>query len=227
MRHAPLYSLFAFLFIVSLYLALNQTSPQDVWNRLFSPASYPYTETQQGILFASKEALPSQILPVLAQKDSFVLSPIGLEGSSSFNSQVAEALIQQQIVLTGHQKVTRTVYRVYDTPGGKWLNCQTDYGTAKENAVISVGECMTLLDSPNSITLRIEFPDASRAQPLVEVSTQGVILYPVNENDVPGVNFLLMRALYADAPQLIGLTNKVIADSGNAALGDSNQSAPN
>ncbi|MFH0970058.1 MAG: hypothetical protein V1776_01205 [Candidatus Diapherotrites archaeon] len=207
MRNAPLYFLFVLLFALAFYFSVTQTSPSDLWDSFFEN-SYSHTESQQGIIFASNDAIPSVILATIAQKNSFVLSPVGLKGSASLNKEVADALIQQQIVLGGHQKLTQTILRVYDTVDGNWIGCQTDFGTGKESEFISLEECNALLHTTNAITIRIAFPDAERKQPLVEVTPTTITIFPVLESDIPGVNFLLMRSLYADAPDLIGLVNQ-------------------
>ncbi len=214
MRNAPLYGLFALLFGFALVLSVTQTSPSELWGSLFSK-TYAHTESQQGILFVSDAGTPSEVLSALALKETFILSPIGVSGNLPLNSWVAEALIQQQIVFGGHQKLTQTIVRVYDSPTGTWLGCQTDFGTATQSTFIKVPECSSLLSTTNAVTLSIAFPDASRAQPLVEVTPSSITIYPVVENDIPGVNFLLMRALYSDAETLIGLANETVEDSQN------------
>jgi hypothetical protein len=211
MRNTKLYVLFVILFGIAAVAYLSGITPQGAWNSLFSQG-YTYSESQQGVLFASNEAKLSELLPFLASKQSFILSPRMVLGNSPLNTAAANMLIQDQIVLGGHQKTTLTVIRVFEngTPSAKWVSCQTDYGSAKDNETITVEECSELLNTQNSIILELDFPNASQSRPIVELSSSRVIIKPVNENEVSGVNFLFLRAMFSDAEKLIGEANSVV-----------------
>lgn len=212
MKNAFLYGIFALLLVMAAFFYVNKVSPVEFVNGLFSK-QYAYNESQQGIIFASNVAPPTEIVQGMAQKDSFVLSPSMVVSQSSLNSFVSQALVQQQIVLGGHQKVTTIVVRVYDQPHGKWLGCQTDYGTAKQNEFIPVADCLPLLEPGNSILVNIEFPNPSLSVPFIELTENSIALFPVDESDIPGVNYLLLRALFSDADALIGQANQTIVDT--------------
>ena len=211
MRNARLYSIFAALFGLAVIAFLSGVTPQGIINGLFSQG-YTYTNSQEGILFASNEAPPSELLTILAAKQSFILSPRMVSGNSPLNTAAANMLIQDQIVLGGHQKATFTVIRVYDngSPSAKLLSCQTDYGTAEDNQTISVAECESILSTQNSVILEIDFPNASLSRPVVEMSSSRVTLKPVNESDVAPVNFLFLRGMFSDASELIQSANSTV-----------------
>lgn len=223
MRNAHLYALFVLLFGAALYLAVTQTTPQEVWTKLFSP-SYKYTESENGIIFASNDAPIAEVLTYVSQQNSFILSPVGLSTPGSLNGVMGQSIVQQQIVFGGHSKLVRTVIRVYDKPNGKWVGCQTDYGTSQNSEFISVEECEPLLTSPNSITIYVPFPDASLAQPLVLFTPSSVTINTVKEEDIPGVTFLFLRGLYSDAEQLIGIANEIVVKANEQNQADANKS---
>ncbi len=214
MRNAKLYLVFVLLFGVAVVAYVGGVTPQSAWNALFSQG-YKYAEAQEGVLFASNEAKPSELLPLLAQGQSFILSPMMTVGNSALNGYASQGLIQQQIVLAGHRKITTTVIQTYDAshPSSTWQGCQTDFGTAKDNEFVSVEECTTLLRAQNSIVIETLFPNPSLFRPTVEISSNKIVIKPVSAGDIPGVNFLVMRALFSDAEELIQLTNDQVASS--------------
>ena len=214
MRNTRLYAVFAVFFLAAILGYSLGYTPQSIWSSLFS-THYTYTESQQGIVFASNDAPIGEILLVLRNTDSFILSPTGIQKEGEWNAWVSQALIQQQIVLTGHQKVTTTLIRVFDQLHGQWVGCQTDYGTGRQSAFISVNECQALLSVAHSVILEIAFPDPQKTAPVVELAPNKITIFPVKASDVPGVNFLLMRALYADAEGLIAVANQIVENSQN------------
>ncbi len=220
MKNTALYFLFALLLVGAAFAYVNKVTPQRFVEDLFSKP-YAYKVSQQGVLFASNEASPPELLTGYASVDSFILSPQMVSQSGTLNSFVSQALVQQQIVLAGHRKVTTTVIRVYDAPNGKWIGCQTDYGTARQNEFVSVDACQSLLTSPRSVTITIAFPDSARSSPLIELSSPAITIFPVNETEIPGVNFLLLRSIYPDASTLIGGANSILNSLQNPK--DSNQ----
>ncbi|MBM3282271.1 MAG: hypothetical protein FJY86_02945 [Candidatus Diapherotrites archaeon] len=211
MRNGKLYLVFIVLFVLAAGAFLLGITPSSVWNNVFS-SGYAYSDSQQGILFASNDAQPSETIPSLAAQQSFILSPRMVIGNSPLNSAAAAMLVQDQIVLGGHQKSTLTVIRVYenDSPSAKWLSCQTDYGSAKDNETITLEECSKLLDTTNSVILELDFPRATMSRPVVEFLSNRVIIKPVKADDVPGVNFLFLRAMYSDAEKLISAANQTV-----------------
>lgn len=211
MRNVKLYAIFVVLFGLSAIAFLSGVTPQGVFNSLFSQG-YAYTESSQGVLFGSNEATPTEMLGVLAAKQSFILSPRMVLGNSALNTAAANLLIQDQIVLGGHQKTTLTVIRVYEngTPSAKWVSCQTDYGSAQGNETISVEDCSKLLDTQNSVILELDFPNSSQARPIVELFANRVTIKPVRAEDVSGVNFLFLRGMFSDAEDLIGAANTTV-----------------
>lgn len=215
MRNVHLYALFALLFAGALFLAVTQTSPQELWEKIFA-TKYEYSLQESGILFASNEAPIEESLTFIGQQDSFVLSPVGLQTNGSLNGFIGDALVQQQIVLGGNQKLTMTVIRVYDVPNGKWVGCQTDYGTAKDSQFISIGECQSLLSPSSAFVIRTEFPDSSRSQPLVLLSSTTATIYVPKEEDIPGVNYLFLRGVFKNAEQLIGVANQIVDTVNNS-----------
>ncbi len=209
MRNVHLYALFALLFAGALFLAVTQTTPQELWGKIFA-TKYEYSLTESGILFASNDASIEESLAFIGQQKSFVLSPVGLQTNGSLNGLIGDALVQQQIVLGGNQKLTMTVVRVYDVPNGKWLGCQTDYGTAKDSQFIGLEECQSLLSPSNSYVILTAFPDDSLSQPLVLISPTSTVIYTPKEEDIPGVNYLFLRGVFKNAEQLIGVANQVV-----------------
>lgn len=216
MRNARLYSIFVALFGVAVIAFLFGVTPQGIINGLFSQG-YTHTDSQEGIHFASNEAPPSELLTVLAAKQSFILSPRMVSGNSPLNTAAANMLIQDQIVLGGHQKATFTVIRIYEngSPSAKLLSCQTDYGTAEDNETISVEECNSILSTQNSVILELEFPNSSLSRPVVEMSSSRVIIKPVKDSDVSAVNFLFLRGMFSDAPELIKSANSTVLQVNN------------
>ncbi len=214
MRNLKLYAVFVVLFGLAAFVFFSGVTPSGVWNSLFSQG-YAYSESQQGILFASNEAAPTTILVALASAQSFILSPRMVLGNSPLNTAAANMLVQDQIVLGGHQKSTLTVIRVFEnsTPNAKLVSCQTDFGSAKDNEAISVEECAVLLDTQNSVVLELDFPNAQQARPIVELSSNRVAIKPVKDTDVSGVNFLFLRAMYPDAEKLIDAANSTVNPS--------------
>lgn len=214
MRNLKLYSLFVILFALAAGAYFSGLTPHKVWNTLFSQG-YTYTESQQGILFASNESKPSELAALLSSKQSFIISPRMITGNSPLNTAASELLIQDQIVLGGHQKTTLTVIRVYenDAPNAKLTSCQTDYGSAKDNETISPEECAKLLDAQNSVVLELDFPLSTMARPIVEMSSSRVTIKPVKASDVSGVNFLFLRALFPDAENLISAANATVSSA--------------
>lgn len=214
MRNVKLYLVFVVLFALAAGAYLSGVTPSGVWNALFS-SGYTYSESQQGILFVSNEAPPAELAALLASKQSFILSPRMVLGNSPLNSAAAAMLIQDQIVLGGHQKTTLTVIRVYenDSPSARWDSCQTDYGSAKDNEKITVEECVKLLDAKNSVVLELDFPLASQSRPIVEMSSVRVTIKPVKATDVSGVNFLFLRAMFSDAEKLIDAANTTVSST--------------
>ncbi len=212
MRNAKLYAVFVVLFGIAAFAYLSGVTPHNAWNALFSQG-YAYTESAQGILFASNEGVPTQLLSLLSAEQSFIISPHMVLGNSPLNTAAANLLIQDQIVLSGHRKSTLTVIRVFDSSAsnGKWVSCQTDFGSGKDNETISVSECVSLLDAPNSVVLELDFPNASQSRPIVELSSKKVTIKPVKDTDVSGVNFLFLRGMFPDAGELIDSTNRVVA----------------
>lgn len=211
MRNAKLYAIFVVLFGLAAIAYLSGVTPQGVLNALFSQG-YTYTESSQGVLFGSNEAVPTELLGVLAAKQSFILSPRMVLGNSALNTAAANLLIQDQIVLGGHQKTTLTVIRVFEngSPSAKWVSCQTDYGSAQGNENISVEECSKLLDTKNSVILELDFPNAQQGRPIVELSSNRVTIKPVRVDDVSGVNFLFLRGMFSDAGTLINAANTTV-----------------
>ncbi len=216
MRNARLYSIFVALFGLAVIAFLFGVTPQGIINGLFSQG-YTYTDSQEGILFASNEAPPSELLTILAAKQSFILSPRMVSGNSPLNTAAANMLIQDQIVLGGHQKATFTVIRVYEngSPSAKLLSCQTDYGTAEDSQTISVAECDSILSTQNSVILELEFPNSSLSRPVVEMSSSRVTLKPVKDSDVSAVNFLFLRGMFSDASELIKSANSTVLQVNN------------
>jgi hypothetical protein len=209
MRNAHLYALFALLFAGAAFLAVTQTTPQELWESVFA-TKYAYSLSESGIIFASNDAPIDESLSFISQQESFVLSLVGVQGNNPLNGSVGDALVQQQIVLGGNQKLTMTVIRVYDVPNGKWLGCQTDYGTAKDSQFISIEECQSLLSPVNAFLIVVGFPEPSRSQPLVLLSPKSATLLVPKEEDIPGVNYLFLRTVFPNAEQLIGVANSIV-----------------
>jgi hypothetical protein len=209
-KHSFLYGLFALLFILATLTYIGYISPSQFVQDVFG-THYKYEESQQGIRFVSNEGKPTALLQQLAQANSFVLVPHASASiADGYNAYWTQALVQQEIVLGGHQKNALIATKVFDEQNGTWKGCQTDYATAKQNQFISVSECQGLLDTPHSAVIEIEFPDAHLRAPIVEITSQKITIRPVLGKDIPGVNFLLMRAMFSDSEQLIGAANEVV-----------------
>ncbi len=212
MRNARLYLLFLILFGIAVLFHLSGATPQSLADGLFS-TGYAYSESQEGILFGSNEAKPSELLLVLAQKPSFILSPRMVEGNGDIIAFTSQSLVLQQVVLGGNQKITTTVVRVYDSPSpnAKWLGCQTDYGTAQDNETVDVVTCMKILDTTNSVLIEVDFPNASQSRPIVEVSSTRITIKPSKLQDITPSTALLLMSMFSNAQQLIQLTNIAVA----------------
>ncbi|MDP2666934.1 MAG: hypothetical protein Q8P05_05550 [Candidatus Diapherotrites archaeon] len=215
-NHLPLYALFAFLVVGAALIYWGTFSPGAFMDSLFAP-SYTHQLTHQGITFASNEAPIDEITTFLSRKESFVLAPhLILQESGDGgeqNSFMAQALIQQQVVLVSHRKVTLTAAKVFQ--GKEWVGCQTDYGTARQSVFIPVDECQRLLQPNEGIVFEILSPDPSRATPIVILSPNHIAIQPVHDRDIPGLNFLVLRILYPDAPELIALSNAALDQANN------------
>ncbi len=215
MKNTSLYGVFLLFLGVAAFAYVNHITPTTLWEDLFSK-KYAYNQTQSGIRLVSDVALPSEILAFYRIKGSFILSPHMILGEpGELNSYMSQALIQQQIVLVGYNKVTTTLVRVYDAPNGKWVGCQTDYGTGKQNEFISVEECGPLLNSPDSLLFSIEFPDEKKQTPLIALSESEIRIMPVKPSDIPGLTFLVLRSAFPDAEELIKAANKVVENTQN------------
>jgi hypothetical protein len=207
MKNRFLYGLFGVLFVAALLVYIGFVSPQNVLDGLFNKG-YAYSESQQGIKFVSNEAVPSVILEQISGKPSFILSPYMFD-SGELNTFMSQALVQQQIVFTGHQKLTTALIFVHNS-SGDWVGCQTDFGTADQSTFITKEECREFLDSSSAVLIEILLPDETLSQPIVEISSKKITIAPKLASDVPGVNFLLMRSLYSDAEDLIGVANSLV-----------------
>ncbi len=221
MKHQFLYGAFAILFILASLTYVGYISPQAFVNQWWGQR-YSYEEVQQGIRFVSNEAKPSVLLNELAKAPSFVLvAHASALTEDQYNAYWTQALVQQQIVLVGHDRLTLIIVKVFDKVNGAWKGCQTDFATAQQNEFISIAACQQLIDTQNSAVIETVFPDASLSAPIVEVTSQKITLRPVKGIDIPGVNFLLLRAMYSDAGQLIDLANGFVEDN-NAISADAN-----
>lgn len=211
MRNGFLYALFALLFIAAIWFTFSNQSPQAFLDTVFAK-SYKHSVTESGIVFASDVAPPADVLSSLSGQGSFVLVLRGESGQTALNSAMANALIEMQIVLGGHKKATTTVAMVFDKVNGNWLNCQTDYGTAYQNVTITKEECGVLLNPSNSVVWEIQFPNPHKALPLVELSSNRIVLFPKNIEDIVPATFLTLKSMYPDAEAIISATNSTIDD---------------
>ncbi len=211
MRNGFLYALFALLFLAAVWFTFSNQSPQAFLDGLFVK-SYKYSLTDSGITFASDVAPPGEVLLALSKKDSFVLVLRGESGQTALNSAMANALIEQQIVLAGHKKATTTVVMAFDKMNGSWINCQTDYGTAKQNVTITKEECGVLLAPSNSVVWEIQFPNPHITLPLFELSADRIVFFPKNIEDIVPATFLTLKTMYPDAEAIIGVANNTIGE---------------
>ncbi len=219
MKHQFLYGLFALLFIVASLTYVGYISPQAFVNQWWGQR-FSFEETQQGIRFVSNEAKPSTLVAGLAEAPSFVLVMHASETlEDQYNAYWTQALVQQQIVLVGHDRLTLIAIKVFDKVNGTWKGCQTDFATAKQNEFISIAACQQLMDTQNSAVIEVLFPDASLSAPIVEVTSRKISIRPVKGTDIPGVNFLLMRSMFSDAEELIGLANAFVEDNNSLSPG--------
>ena len=198
------------LFVLATLTYIGFISPGKFVQDIFSKR-YAFEENQQGIRFVSDLGKPSELLTELSNQKSFILSPAAsATASEGYNGFWTQALVQQQITFSGNGKVTLVVVRIFDQVNGAWKSCQTDYATGEQSQNIGLAECQQLLASPNSILVEVNFPDSGLRAPVVEISPQKVSLTPVLARDIPGVNFLLMRAMFPNAGDLIGAANQIV-----------------
>lgn len=221
MKHQFLYGVFAVLFILASLTYVGYISPQAFVNQWWGQ-HYEFEESQQGIRFVSNEAKASTLLQDLSKAPSFVLvAHASNEINDQYNAYWTQALVQQQIVLAGYERLTLVIVKVFDKVNGTWKGCQTDFATAQQNEFISIAACQQLIDTQNSAVIEVVFPDASLSAPIVEVTSQKITLRPVKGTDIPGVNFLVLRAMFPDAQALIDLANGFVEDN-NAISNTSN-----
>jgi len=170
---------------------------------------YSYKQEAEGIVFESNYF--SQPIEYIKGLNKYYIYLIvnewaeGQENSDAINS-VNTSFIA---VLNAKDKNVVSVIKVYDDKGN-FAYCQTNLGQKRENKQLSVEECNFLLSQEDTIKFIFTKPDPKLEKPEVIIEKNyAVIVKSSKGSEMIRTSYLLLKAMYLDADQIIQNVNSV------------------
>ncbi|MCR4335222.1 MAG: hypothetical protein NUV57_01655 [archaeon] len=169
-------------------------------------SDYKYSVEREGVRFVSNSAQPSELLSEMRNSKTFIISPQFVEIGSE-NTYMVSTITLFSTVLIAKGKDVIVVGRVLDEKGNL-IKCQTNLGNVKTNEELSVEKCNQLLSDNFNTRIFISFPTGKTS--LVELEPRTIKITPSSFTDISHVSFVVAKALYEDAEQIIEQVNILV-----------------
>lgn len=170
----------------------------------FSAPSYEFHYEKGGVLFASNEAFPNELMDGIRSEEKFVIS---FKSSEDFeNSSAANHfLIPFLIVLIGNDKNVVSVIQVFNEQG-VLISCETNLGDYHVNETISAEECSSLLASDGAL-ISLNQPNGSLSLPLAVFSETSIEITPKGSDSIQQASYTVLGELFPNYRDLIEKAN--------------------
>ena len=203
--------------LASLLLLVFIVAGAAVYAGLFAPrySAFGMLESGEKVAFVSDEVDPNAFFGKIGESASFVVSP-KLTESGSVNTFMSNGLNAFIVVLSGNRKGATQLLQVF-TGTGALKECVSNFGDFNSSKTVSVADCSAMLSDGGSVRIVIDFPDASRQNPAVVVSSNRILILPSNEREIPGLSRLVLLAMFSNAQEIIDKTNAVGSRLGGTA----------
>ena len=172
-----------------------------------NPQQYAYEFEAENVLFVSNFAPPGEQLQKLKEKESFIIASEFLEkGTTSF---MTEPITLFNSIFVAQDKLIITVAKTVDLQKNL-LSCDTNDGDKLTNRQMNTAECEDFLEnSPHTIFL-VLLPNSNLEKSKVTVFENSVLIEPNSFEDVSRVSFLILKTMYSDSKEIIGLINGLV-----------------
>jgi len=167
-------------------------------------SSFPMEKTLvvEGTAIDSKGLDPFEVFPSFAENTTFIVSPQMNEKATNLDHTIFNSTALFLQVLNGNNRNAIQILRAHNQEK-ELLYCYTNYGDLTKSERLEKEECLELLSQEGAGIIMIEFPDEQLPGPVIEISSQKLVVRPNKESTIGSTSFLALRILFKNAEQVI------------------------
>ncbi len=174
-----------------------------------SVKKYEFNEEFDGIVFSSDLKKPSQYLKELGEQESFIASPVLVQGDLVNSLMLGSANVFNVVFIQSSKRV-ENLWRELDSEK-KLISCTTNLGDPKKAVKLSLEECSERFSNlETSVLIKVEYPNKGLEKSIVVLQKNQVTIYPKEAKDVERVSVQVMNLMYGDASEKIENVNDLV-----------------